>query len=139
MRVISSILASLWAGALCTICLVVAPTLFALLPDRHLAGELAARFFFIGMLIGLAIALTLAILAIAGWLRVPKRWGLALIATTASLPLASEVILGPLMQSARATGDMGRFGLLHGVSALLFFTACAGAIAVVAMVSRRAE
>jgi hypothetical protein len=54
-----------------------------------------------------------------------------LILLTAAAPLSSELILGPMMNAAREANDMARFGMLHGVSAVLFFTACLSALALV--------
>ena len=139
MRSLASVLAALWAGSLCTICCVVAPTLFVALPDRQLAGATAAQFFRIVSMIGLAIGALLLILMLVGKLQLPRRWGFALVIATAALPIVSELALGPLMSSARAAGDMGRFGMLHGVAALFFFAACLGAIAVVVLISRSAR
>ena len=102
-----------------TICCVVAPTLFVALPDRQLAGATAAQFFRIVSMIGLAIGALLLILMLVGKLQLARRWGFALVIATAALPIVSELALGPLMSSARAAGDMGRFGMLHGVAALV--------------------
>jgi hypothetical protein len=59
-----------------------------------------------------------------------------LILLTAGAPLASELILGPMMDRARALNDMARFGLLHGISAVLFCSACLSALALVWKTSR---
>jgi len=139
MRSLAAVLAALWAGSLTTICAVVAPTLFATLADRRLAGETAGHFFHLASLIGLAIGAVLLILVLARRLRLPARWGSTLIVVTAGLPLLSQLALGPAMRGAQAAGDMSRFGLLHGVSAILFFAACIGAIVLVVLVSRPAE
>lgn len=63
---------------------------------------------------------------------------LVLIAITAGAPLASEVLLRPVMDAARATGDMARFGMLHGVSAALFAIACVTAFVLAWRVNRPA-
>lgn len=153
----STFLVTLWAGSLWTICVIVAPMLFATLPERRLAGQMAARLFHIETWLGV----TVAILLIAVQVLLSKeaealstrpakgvtfagprkafatgRSTLWLILLTAGAPLASEVILGPMMDTARAANDMARFGLLHGVSAVLFFTACLGALALVWKTSR---
>jgi hypothetical protein len=54
-----------------------------------------------------------------------------LILLTAAAPLASELVLGPVMSAAREANDMARFGMLHGVSAVLFVIACFSALALV--------
>lgn len=116
----------LWAGSLWTICGLVVPGLFWLLKDDHrLAGHLAAFFFygetFLGLLLGL-IYVAVARLDRAGIIA-------AVIAML--MPLVFFVVLRPMMASARATGDMARFGQLHGVASLLFLLACIGAGVVV--------
>jgi hypothetical protein len=61
-----------------------------------------------------------------------------LVVLAAAAPLLSEVVLGPLMESARRGGDMARFGALHGVSALLFGVACICSIAALWLFNRPA-
>jgi predicted acyltransferase len=139
MRSLAAVLAALWAGSLCTICGVVAPSLFATFSDRQLAGETAAHFFDVASLIGLGIGCILLILILARRLRLPDRWTSGLIVVTAGLPLVSQLALSPLMSAARAAGNMSRFGMLHGVSAILFVAACVGAVVLVVRVNRAAE
>lgn len=125
----SIFLITLWAGSLWTVCCIVAPQLFATLPERRLAGQMAARLFHIEAWLGVIVALALvAILAARNALTTSKTT-LRLILLTAGAPLASELILGPMMDVARTAGDMSRFAMLHGVSAVLFFTACVSALA----------
>jgi hypothetical protein len=128
MHPLQHLLLALWAGSLWTICGVVAPTLFAVL-DRQAAGQLVGRFFAIVAWMGLAIAAILIGSRLRGGAR--RRPSIALIAATALAPVLSEVILGPLMHSARIAGDMQRFALLHGIAGLLFFVACVGVAAIV--------
>ena len=128
------ILAAFWAGSLWTICGIVAPSLFAVLEDRRQAGQLAGRFFHIETWIGVAIGGLLLVLSFAGKIAVPRLW----VVLAAGLPLASYLILGPLMSQARAAGDMARFGLLHGFSAVLFFGACLSVLVLLWKLSRPA-
>ena len=53
-------------------------------------------------------------------------------------PLLSELVLSPLMAAARAANDMGRFGMLHGLAAVLFVAAAFGALALVLRFNRPA-
>ena len=117
-------LVTLWAGSLWTVCGIVAPQLFATLPERKLAGQMAARLFHIETWLGVVIAILLIALFAARKAFTTSKTILWLILLTAGAPLASELILGPMMDAARAANDMARFGMLHGVSAVLFFTAC---------------
>jgi hypothetical protein len=136
---LTAVLLTLWAGSLWTICGLVAPTLFALLPDRHSAGELAAAFFRIEAIAGCVLGGALVAIGITRGGPLARRRIRGWLAFTAGAPLVSEVVVGPLMDSARQAGDMSRFGMLHGVAALLFFGACAGALVLVWLVSRREE
>jgi len=125
---LASLFIAFWAGSLWTICGLVAPTLFRLLEDRRLAGLLAAAFFNALTWIGVAVAAVLIAANLAGRLPQINR---TLVLVTAGFPLASHLILGPLMEQARVAGDMARFGVLHGVSAICFLIACLSAAALV--------
>ncbi|MBM0105220.1 DUF4149 domain-containing protein [Steroidobacter sp. S1-65] len=124
-------LVTLWAGSLWTVCGIVAPQLFATLPERRLAGQMAARLFHIETWLGVVIAIALIALLAARKAFASSKAVLWLIVLTAGAPLASELILGPMMDAARSANDMARFGMLHGVSAALFFIACVSALALV--------
>ena len=99
--------------------------LFSLLADRHLAGELAARFFFVVTVEGICIGAALLLLRYVCRIRAIAPSALYV---AAGLPLASHVILGPLMEQARAIGNMARFGMLHGIAALCFVLASAALV-----------
>jgi hypothetical protein len=139
MRRLIAVLITLWAGSLWTICGIVAPTLFSTLDDRHLAGRIAAELFRIETWLGLAVALLLVALVLARRALLPGAAVFWLIAVTAGAPLASELVLGPMMDTARAANDMSRFGMLHGAAAAMFLAACGAALALVWRVSRPAE
>jgi uncharacterized membrane protein YhaH (DUF805 family) len=126
----SGIVLAFWAGSLWTLSVVVAPTLFALLEDRSTAGRLAGRFFDLATLIGVVSALILFAPTL-GRCVMPGRYTRTLVLLTAGLPVLSKLGVSPLMDQARAAGDMARFGALHGVSAGLFLLACACALGMV--------
>lgn len=128
---VAAVLVALWAGSLCTVCGIVAPTLFSMLDDRQQAGRLAARLFHIEAWLGLAIAVVLLGILAARKVITRDRPSVWLIVTAAAAPMISELVLGPMMDSARAANDMGRFGMLHGVSAALFLLACVTTLALV--------
>ena len=134
-----AILVTFWAGSLWTICGVVAPSLFAVLADRHMAGNVAAHLFRAEAYIGLIVAVVLLALGALKPTKLSSRRARILIVATAALPLISQLGVGPLLDSAQAAGDMARFGMLHGVSAALFVLACIGALMLVWEFSRRAE
>jgi hypothetical protein len=123
-RVLQLVFAA-WAGSLWTICGVVAPSLFAVLPERQIAGQVAGYFFSVATWLGLALgSIALALLL----MRKQRNTTMyVLLGLAASAPLLSELVVRPVMYAARAGGDMARFGMLHGVSALLFGVACLSA------------
>ena len=136
---LAAVLLTLWAGSLWTVCGIAAPAAFAVLDDRHSAGRVAAALFEIETWLGAACALLLFATALVHKplaLRLGPPW---LIAATAAAPLVSELALSPMMAAARAANDMSRFGLLHGVSAVLFVAAALGALALVLRFNRPAE
>jgi hypothetical protein len=108
----------LWAGSLWSLAAWVAPTLFHVQSDRHLAGMLAARLFGIETYAGLAVA-ALALL-------LPGRtrfvWGYV----AAALLAVDEWVLKRFMEQAHAHGAAAglSFGAWHGVSAALYLLAC---------------
>jgi len=132
----AALLLTLWAGSLLTVCAIAAPSAFAVL-DRRGAGQVAARLFLIEMVIGVVVAACFLVAFATGRVTATRAVAM-LVAIGAAAPLASEVVLSPLMQSARAAGDMARFGALHGVSALLFGVACVCSLVAAWLFSRPA-
>ena len=129
-RILQIVLAAL-AGSLWTVCGMVAPSLFSVLTDRRMAGQVAGYFFRLETWVVLAlgaIALTLLIRRAVAW---ASRFDYVVLVVTMFTPLVSELGVRPLMETARASGDMSRFGLLHGASASLFVVACVGALTLV--------
>jgi hypothetical protein len=115
----------LWAGSLWSLAAWVAPTLFYLQPDRHLAGVLAARLFTIETALTLA-ACVLALLSSA-------RARFKGLYAAGILLGVNEWLLKPLMNQAHQAGSalgLG-FGAWHGVSALLYLAACGLAVGLV--------
>ena len=134
---VAAVVLTLWAGSLWTICAIAAPAAFAVL-DRPAAGLMAGTLFFIETWLGAACALVLFATAFVHKplaARLSPSW---LIAATAAAPLLSELVLSPMMAAARAANDMSRFGMLHGLSAVLFVAAALGALALVLRFNRPA-
>jgi hypothetical protein len=133
----AAVVLTLWAGSLWTICGIAAPAAFAVL-ERPAAGRLAGALFQSETWLGAACALILFAAALAhkplaGRLSPP--W---LIVATAGAPLLSELVLTPMMAAARAANDMSRFGMLHGLAAVLFVAAALGALLLVLRFNRPA-
>jgi hypothetical protein len=127
------LVATLWAGSLWTIGFIVAPTLFGTLSDRVLAGNIAGSMFRAEAWLSIACALVLLALLQwgAGALELRRRRLLgALVLSMLVCALLSHFGISPLMADlkAQAQGASGimdeamrsRFGLLHGVSTLIF-------------------
>ena len=124
-RKVFGILQVLWAGSLWSLAAWVAPTLFHAQPDRHLAGILAARLFGIETYVGIAVALLASVLPGAR----KFLWGYGAVALLA----VNEWVLKPLMMRAHTEGTAAglSFGAWHGVSAVLYLTACAAVLLLV--------
>ncbi len=96
----------------------VAWLLFAMQPDRRLAGALAARYFSIETYLGLAVA--------AAALALPVRFRCGPVYLAVALLAVNEWALKPVMAAARLSGHAAglSFGAWHGVSAILYIIAC---------------
>ena len=123
------LVATLWAGSLWTVGYLVAPTLFATLSDRVLAGTVAGSMF--RSEAWLSVACALVFLAVLRWHAADaRRRTLALLAGVMLVcTLVSHFGLQPLMAALReAAGPAGvmaseaktRFGILHGVSSVIY-------------------
>ena len=125
------LVATLWAGSLWTIGFVVAPTLFGTLSDRVLAGNIAGSMFRAEAWLSIACAvILLTLLQWAPGALEPKRRRLlgALVLSMLVCALVSHFGITPLMAELKAQAPSGimdeamrsRFGMLHGVSTLVF-------------------
>ncbi len=126
------LVAVLWAGSLWTTGYLVAPTLFATLSDRVLAGTIAGSMFHSQALLSLGCAVAMLVLlkvATGDWTPRRRRTVLALVAAMALCTVASHFGLQPMMAELKAAagpdGVMAsagkeRFGMLHGVSSVIF-------------------
>jgi len=140
MRLARELVLALWAGVLVSIGALVAPTLFAILASRVVAGGLAAELFRRTTFLSLVLAILLVALgrgraAAGGWLR--RLWPLA----PAALLAASEFGIRPLLEAARAaSGPAGRvFAAWHALSAAVFVAATALVIALLIAELRRRD
>ena len=120
--------------SICVICghigwvvgFVVAPTLFAELPDTATAGSVAGALFTIMSRIGLLCG---SILLLLGWLQracYARRWQLLVITIMVVLVAVGEFVLAPMIAELRATGQVAspRFGQLHGLANGIYLANC---------------
>lgn len=126
-QITERILLTLWIGGMWSVGYIVAPTLFAMLEDRALAGAVAGQLFTIMSYLGLVAATVLfsAQLYYAEhvWHRNWRVWVLLLMVL---LIVIGQFYLQPLMAELKTAGliegsdNARRFGQLHGAAAVLF-------------------
>lgn len=124
------VLVTLWVGAMWSIGYIVAPTLFAMIDARALAGAVAGRLFMLVAWIGLASAAYVLVFKL-----VRERWralrtGLFwVVVVMLSMTLASQFGIQPLMAQLKADAWprevmdsilRNRFATWHGVSSVLY-------------------
>jgi len=126
------LVAALWAGSLWAVGYLVAPTLFATLSDRMLAGAIAGSLFHAMALLSLGCALAMLLLlwcATPDWQPRRRRTVLALIAAMTLCTVASHFGLQPMMAELKMAAGPGgvmesaaksRFGMLHGISSVIY-------------------
>lgn len=127
---LQSITATLWVGGLWAIGFIVAPVLFATLPDRALAGLLAGKLFSLIALTGIACAAYLIIYRLvrdgAGALRQGLFWiVLLMLVLTLAGEFGVQPVLAALKEQALPKQVMesvlrDRFATWHGVASGLY-------------------
>ena len=120
------ILLTLWVGGLWVVGLVVAPTLFAELPDTATAGSVAGALFTIMSRIGLLCASGLLLLGGLQRSCHARRWQLLVIIGMVVLIVVGEYLLSPMIAELRASGQVAspRFGQLHGLASGIYLLNC---------------
>lgn len=127
---LQSIAVTLWVGGMWTIGFVVAPLLFARVPERALAGLLAGKLFTLAAYIGIVCALVLLLFRVArsgaAALRQGTFWVVLLML---ALVLIGEFGVQPVLESLKAQALpkevmasilRGRFDTWHGVASGLY-------------------
>lgn len=124
------LLVTIWAGSLWTVGYLVAPVLFASLPDRSLAGSIAGMLFRAQAWLSLACGLLLLLLVWLDKSLSPKRTPIILMIAMLACALIGYFVLQPFMAEVRAAaanngGVMdeamrSRFGMLHGVASVIY-------------------
>jgi hypothetical protein len=115
------LVAALWAGSLWAIGYLVAPTLFATLADRTLAGTIAGSMFHAEALLSVgcgAAMLVLLQVSTTDW-EARRRKSALLIVVAMLLLVAAHFGMQPMMAELRGVAGeaaRSRFGMLHGVS-----------------------
>jgi hypothetical protein len=117
------VLLTAWVGGLWSIGYIAAPTLFAVLDDRKLAGQLAGEMFHVINWLGITCGILLLLIVLKRYGRIWQLWVLLVMLI---LVMNNEYILQPMMAEIKAQGLIegsdakSRFGLLHGLSSLAY-------------------
>jgi hypothetical protein len=125
------LVATLWAGSLWTVGYLVAPTLFAALDDRALAGTIVGHMLRSEAWLSIACAaLMLVLLRMSTQMdakrrRSANRLVVAMLACTLAVYLGLQPMMAALREAAGPGGVMEstartQFGILHGVSQLIY-------------------
>lgn len=127
---LQSIVITLWVGALWVSGFVVAPLLFSTIPDRTLAGSIAGKLFATTAWIGIACAVFLIILRLAGFraaaFHQPLTW---IVAAMLAFTLAGEFGVQPVLAALREqalplpvmeSAQRDSFAFWHGVAGILY-------------------
>ena len=130
-----ALLLALWVGAQCTVGYLVAPALFALLPDRMQAGTIVGYLFErLGWsgLVALLVLLVIRSVLDRGASAPPPRWVRIALVAMLALTATGHLLVRPWIVSVRAqihaAGGFERcdpalvaqFGRLHGLSSVLY-------------------
>ncbi len=125
-----TLLVTLWAGSLWTVGYLVAPVLFASLPDRSMAGSIAGMLFRAQAWLSLACGLLLLLLLWLDKSWSSKRTSFMLVIAMLACVSIGYFALQPFMAEIRAAaanngGIMdeamrSRFGMLHGVASVIY-------------------
>lgn len=135
-----ALLVTFWAGSLWTVGYVAAPTFFATLPDRMLAGTVAGSLFRSGAWVSMVCGLLLLVLYGAARELPNRRTLIWLAAAMLACTLVGYFGIQPYMAALKAAaGTEGvmaeatraRFGLLHGVASLIYLVQSVLAIGLV--------
>ncbi len=135
------LLVTVWAGSLWTVGYLAAPTLFATLPDRVLAGTAAGSLFRVEAWLSIACGLLLLCLyAVARELeqrRTLMRLTAAMLACTLLGYFGLQPFMAEIREAAAANGGVmdaamrSRFGMLHGVASVIYLLQSLLAVALV--------
>ena len=117
------VLLTLWVGSLWAIGYIAAPTLFATLDDKAVAGNLAGQMFHIISYVGLVCG---SLLLVSLFLRYRFQWRVWLLVIMLVLVASSEFIIQPMMETLKQQGLLEgspikkQFGILHGVASTIY-------------------
>jgi hypothetical protein len=137
---------TLWVGALWTVGLMVAPTLFQFVPDRIVAGSIAGRLFTYTALLGLGCGAYLLSFRLTRFGAHAFRHAFFLVALLmVILGLVGQFGVQPILEGLREQALprqvmesvlRDRFAAWHGVASVLYVIECALGVALVLLQAR---
>jgi hypothetical protein len=137
---------TIWVGSLWTIGLMVAPTLFHYLPDRMLAGSIAARLFTYTALLGIGCGVYLVLFRMVRFGSQALRHGffwfslamliLAIVGEFAVQPILHALREQALPKQVMETVLRERFATWHGVASVLYVIECVLGVGLVLLQAR---
>ena len=135
-----------WVGALWTVGLMVAPTLFHYLPDRTLAGSLAGRLFTYTALLGIGCGIYLVLFRLVRFGSQAFRHGFFWLALSMLvLVIVGEFAVQPILHALHAEAMpkqvmesmlRERFSTWHGVASGLYIIECVLGVGLVLLQAR---
>jgi len=127
---LSYVVLTLWVGGLWALGAIAAPTLFATLPDKPLAGMLAGKMFTLMAYVGLVSGVYLLIHRLASeGTRAFKQWFFWIVLIMLALVLLGHFGVQPIIQSLKVQGETARvlqgvtadrFARWHGIASVLY-------------------
>lgn len=145
---IQQLIATLWAGSLWTVGYLVAPTLFAMLPDKHLAGVIAGSLFRVEAWLSIFCAIALIFLLKLHAAKRDVRQRRLLFGVILGMAICTVIgyfLLQPFMVMLRditaSNGEMMKnarmqFGILHGISSLFYLVESLLAVILIMKITR---
>jgi hypothetical protein len=135
---LDSILLTLWVGGLWTVGFLVAPTLFALMPEKALAGSVAGSLFSGMSMIGLVCGSLLLVSKAVRRACEAEKWSSIVIVAMLVIIVIGEFVLSPMLSELREAGASSgsEFARLHGISSVLYVLNCLLGLVLVVLKSR---
>jgi len=135
-EVAERLLLTVWIGGMWTVGYLVAPTLFAMLEDKALAGTIAGRLFSVMSYVGLCCGgLLLFSLLMDRGKHLFRQWRGPVLLGMLVIICIGQFVLQPQMVALRDAGLNGgnyhAFMRLHGISQILFLFVSLGGLALV--------
>lgn len=130
------VLTTAWVGGLWAIGYIAAPTLFGVLDDRQLAGQLAGEMFHTINWLGIICGGLLLLIVLK---RYGRAWQFWVVLAMLIFVLNNEFVLQPMMAELKVQGlvegseEKSRFGLLHGLSSAAYLAISILGLILVAM------